>query len=63
MGAGMSDEQLNEVLGDDKKLDQTVRRAVEEAIRQHREQKNKVAGWDGEKVIIVDPNEAPDHPK
>ncbi|MBS1705958.1 MAG: hypothetical protein JST40_08795 [Armatimonadetes bacterium] len=48
---------LHELLKNVDALDETVRRAVEDAMEEHLRHNNKVAAWDGHKVVLVDPEE------
>lgn len=52
-------QQLNEILHDDHKADDTVKRAVAEALRRNKERGNRVPVWDGQEIVFVEPDQIP----
>lgn len=52
-----SERSLADVLNNDAKLDETVREAVRQAIEANRRRKNRMAAWDGERVVVIEPDE------
>lgn len=57
----MSDRSWAETWADGTQLDEAVRRAVRDAVREHRDRKNPIAIWEDEQVRIVGAHEIPDH--
>ncbi|MBL8088133.1 MAG: hypothetical protein JNM85_08715 [Chthonomonas sp.] len=49
-------QQLNEILHDDHKADATVKRAIAEGLRENKLRGNKVAVWNGQEVVLVEPD-------
>ncbi len=55
----MSKRDLSEILSNVDALDETVRQAVQEAIEENLRKGNKVAAWDGNRVVVIDLSELP----
>lgn len=53
-------DQLVQLLEEELVTDETVRRAVAEAIEENKARKNQVAAWDGEKVVLIPAEQIPE---
>jgi hypothetical protein len=54
-------EKLKTILNNDSLTDETVKQAIREGVNENKQRGNKVAVWNGEQVVLVDPEEIPDH--
>ena len=50
---------LAELFQNGQEIDLVVKRAVRLALKEHKELNNPVAGWDGNSVIVIPPEEIP----
>ena len=53
-------EKLKTILNNDSLTDETVKQAIREGVNENKQRGNKVAVWNGEQVVLVDPEEIPD---
>jgi|GEM_PF-4708702 len=58
----MKDQPEENRFRNDEEVDRAVRDSVRLALEDHKRHQRTVAGWDGENVVIVQPDKIPDTP-